>query len=132
MKVLVPAGAALVAVALGAVAAVCAGPAAAQPAVKSDDSCFFTRYLRGHTVGEDGHTLFFNVDGKWTYRVTTTGACLAGVTPSDPIVLRDRSQGRICKPIDLDLAVRGNRCIVSGLIRLTPAEASTLPKRLQP
>ena len=127
MKAFVPAAAVVV-----AAFSVAAGSAAAQPADKAGDSCFLTRYLRGHTVGDDGHTLYFNVDGKWTYRVKTSGPCLAAVTASDPIVLRDRGQGRICKPIDLDLAVRGTRCIVNEITRLTPAEASALPKRQQP
>jgi hypothetical protein len=28
--------------------------------------------------------------------------------------------------------VRGTRCLISGLTRLTPTEASALPKRQQP
>jgi len=120
MKLLVLASVAAAAVALSA---------AAQPA--KDDACFLTRDLRGHTVG-DGHTLYFDVNGRWIYRVTTSDNCLIHATASDPIVLRDRGLGKICHPLDLELTVRGARCIISGLTRLTPAEASALPKRLQP
>ena len=115
---------------LAAVAsAVVATGAAAQP--KPDDTCFLTRDLRGHTIG-DAHTLYFDVNGRSIYRVETTDNCLTDVTRSDPIVLHDRGLGKICNPLDLELTVRGNRCIIGKLSKLTPAEASALPKRLQP
>jgi hypothetical protein len=105
-------------------------PAAAQP--KAENSCFWTRDLRNHTVGGD-HTLYFDVGGRSVYKVETTGACLAGATSSDTIVLRQRTgSGQICAPIDLDLSVRGSRCIVSGLTKLTPEEAKALPRRIHP
>jgi hypothetical protein len=105
-------------------------PAAAQP--KAETSCFWTRDLRNHTVGGD-HTLYFDVGGRSVYKVETTGACLAGATSSDPIVMRQRTgSGQICAPIDLDLSIRGSRCIVSGLTKLTPEEAAALPRRIHP
>jgi hypothetical protein len=104
--------------------------AAAQPA--SQDSCFLTHDLRGHTVGTDGHTLYFNVNGVDTYQVTTSDPCAAHATGSDPVILKDRGLGKICHPLDLELTVRGNHCIIEKLTKLTPAEASALPKRLQP
>lgn len=120
MKLLVLATLASAAVAFGA---------AAQP--KADDQCFLTRDLRGHTVG-DAHTLYFDVNGRSVYRIETTDNCLTAVTRSDPILLQDRGLGKICNPLDLELTVRGNRCIIGKLSRLTSAEASALPKRLQP
>jgi hypothetical protein len=104
--------------------------ATAKPA--SQDACFLTRDLRGHTVGSDGHTLYFDVNGTNVYRVTTRDNCLAGLTGSDPIVLHDRGLGKICNPLDLDIRARGNQCIIADLTRLSPAEAQALPKRLQP
>ena len=109
--------------------AAAAWSAAAQPA--KDAPCFLTRDLRGHTIG-DAHTLYFDVNGKWIYRVTTSNDCLVNATRSDPILLQDRGLGKICHPLDLELTVRGDRCIITGLTRLAPAEASALPKRLQP
>jgi hypothetical protein len=114
---------------LSSLALAAAGSGAARPA--ADDPCFLTRDLRGHTVGDD-HTLYFDVNGRWTYRVTTSDNCLVHATGSDPILLRDRGLGKICRPLDLQLTVRGTRCLISGLTRLTPAEASALPKRQQP
>jgi hypothetical protein len=107
-----------------------ASTAAAQP---DKPSCFWTRDLRNHTVGTDGHTLYFNVAGRSVYRATTTGNCLAAVTSSDPIVLVDRGgNGQICNKLDINLSVRGTRCIVSDLNQLTPAEAAALPPKLKP
>ncbi len=105
-------------------------PAAAQP--KAQSSCFWTRDLRNHTVGGE-HILYFDVGGRSVYRVDTSDNCLAGATSSDPIVLRERTgSGQICAPIDLDLSVRGARCIVTGLTKLTPEEAKALPRRIHP
>jgi hypothetical protein len=118
---------------LAATAALAVAPAfGALAGPASEDSCFLTRDLRGHTVGTDGHTLYFGVNGTNTYRVTTTGNCLAHATASDPIVLRDFGRGKICRPLDIELTVRGTRCYIGELTRLSPAEASALPKRLQP
>jgi hypothetical protein len=120
MKLLVLAGLAGAAVAFSA---------AAQP--KPTDQCFLTRDLRGHTIG-DAHTLYFDVNGTSIYRIETTDNCLATATRSDPILLRDRGLGKICNPLDLQLTVRGDSCIIGKLTKLTPAEANALPKRLQP
>jgi hypothetical protein len=123
------------AVVAAATAVTLALPAAAQPpSGKSgaENSCFWIRDLRNHTVGGD-HTLYFDVNGRSVYKVETTGACLAGATSSDPIVLRQRTgSGQICSAIDLDLSIRGSRCIVSGMTRLTPEEAAALPRRMHP
>jgi len=116
--------------ALGALASAGAVAAAAKPA--SQDTCFLTRDLRGHTIGPGGHTLYFDVNGTNIYRVSTTNNCLANVTGSDPIVLRDRGLGRICHPLDLEIRARGNECLIAEVTRLSPAEAKALPKRLQP
>jgi hypothetical protein len=127
MKRLVLAGLAglAAAAALGA-----ASGAAAQPGAKQ--SCFWTRDLRNHTVGDD-HTLYFNVGGRDVYRITTSDNCLSGMSSSDAIVLRDRTNsGQICNKLDLDLSARGSRCIVSDMTKLTPAEAAALPRRIKP
>ena len=115
---------------LAGLASAAALAATAQPA--SHDACFLTRDLRGHTVGVDGHTLYFDVKGVDTYRVTTSGNCLASAITTDPIVLRDWGRGQICRPLDLGVIVRGAHCNIASLTRLTPAQASALPKRLQP
>lgn len=105
-------------------------PAAAQP--KAANSCFWTRDLRNHTVGGD-HVLYFDVGGRSVYKVETSDNCLAGATSSDPIVMVNRTgSGQICNKMDLDISIRGARCIVSNMTKLTPAEAAALPKKIKP
>ncbi|MBS0362923.1 MAG: hypothetical protein JSR98_16215 [Proteobacteria bacterium] len=117
---------------LAAVAAAVLGASGAQAQPAAKDQCILTRLLQGHTVGTDGHTLYFGANGTDVYQVTTGGPCLAHATASDSIVLRDFGQGKICKPLDLELTVRGTRCVVDKLTKLTPEQISALPKRLQP
>ncbi|MDB5427013.1 MAG: hypothetical protein JWR47_1716 [Phenylobacterium sp.] len=114
---------------LGAASAI----ALALPALARDDvPCFLTRDMRNHTVGDD-HTLYFDVGGRAVYRAVMSNNCLAGATSSDPIILRDvTGSGRICNKLDLDVGLRGNRCIVESLSKLTPAEAAALPKHVKP
>lgn len=120
----------LVITSLAVLAAATALAAQAHPA--TGGKCIYTRDLRNHTVGDD-HTLYFDVGGRDVYRVTTSDACLAGATSSDPIVLRDRaSTGRICDKLDWDISVNGARCIVSGMSRLTPDEVKALPRHVKP
>ncbi|MGZ6016404.1 MAG: hypothetical protein ACXWKM_11725 [Phenylobacterium sp.] len=115
--------------AIGALAL--AAPAFAQPGGAVPD-CFLTRDVRNHTVGDD-HTMFIDVGGRAVYRVDMSNNCFAGSTSSDPYVLRDRAgMGRICHILDFDVAVRGNRCIVAGMTKLTPAEVAALPRKLRP
>ena len=107
-----------------------AAPAAAQPGGKTD--CFLTRDMRNHTVADD-HTMYVDVGGRAVYRVTMSNNCLAAATSSDPMVLRDvASTGRVCHKLDFDVSVRGNRCIVDSITKLTPAEVAALPKKLKP
>jgi hypothetical protein len=122
----------LVLVSLAALAAATAAfGAQAQPA-PSGDKCFLTRDMRNHTVG-DAHTLYFDVNGRDVYRVTTSDNCLSGATSSDPIVMNNTaSMGRICNKMDWDIKVRGMRCIVSDVKKLTPEEAKALPKHVRP
>lgn len=106
------------------------GAMAGKPATQ--DHCFLTRDLRGRTLGADGHTLYLGVNGVDTYQVTTSDPCLAHATDSDPILVKDFGLGMICRPLDLQIIVRGNRCVIDKLTKLTPEQASALPKRLQP
>ena len=114
---------------IGAASAIALAP----PAQARDDfPCFLTRDMRNHTVGDD-HTLYFDVNGQAVYRAVMSNNCLAGAVSSDPIILRDMAgTGRICNKIDLDVGVRGSRCIVQSLTKLTPAEVAALPKRVKP
>ena len=137
MKMLAWIGALGVAGALAAAGQVAqAGPAGpAKPA----SSCFFTRDIRNHTISGNS-TLYLNVLGRSTYRVEMSGACFAGATSSDPLVIRNPpGSNQVCRPIDFDVGVHvgghggmTTRCIVKSITPMTPAEVAALPKRLRP
>ncbi|HEY8616579.1 hypothetical protein [Phenylobacterium sp.] len=98
--------------------------------------CFRTSDIRNHTIGDD-RTLYLDVQGRGAYRVGMSGACLAGASSSDPLVMRQPPGSPIaCRPIDLDISISrsGFRspCIVESIVRLTPAEVEALPPRLRP
>jgi hypothetical protein len=106
------------------------------PAVAVVPACFYTRDIRNHTVGDD-HTIYLNVNNRMVYRVELSNNCLAGATSSDPIVMRNPpGSNNVCRPIDLDIGVNTggftNRCIVSSIMPMSPAEVAALPPRLRP
>ncbi len=120
----------VLAFAAAAAALASALPALAQPL--DDTGCFLVRDVRNHTVADD-KTMYIDVGGRSVYRIGMSSNCLAGSTSSDPYVLRDRvGTGRICKKIEFDVSVRGNRCIVDSVTKLTPQEAAALPRRVRP
>ena len=126
---------------IGAASALAFGAPAQATDVRAADvkapatSCFQTRDIRNHTVG-DSRTLYFDVAGRAVYRVSMSNSCLAASSSSDPIVLRNfGSSSRICRPLDLDLSAGPSgmsRCIVSEIAKLTPQEVAALPKKLRP
>lgn len=98
--------------------------------------CFRTSDIRNHTIG-DARTLYLRVGRGEVYRVGMSGACLAGAIDSDPLVMRQPPGSPIvCRPLDLDVGVsKGgfeSPCIVGSIVRLTPAEADALPRKLKP
>ena len=105
-----------------------AGAASAQHAPKG---CFLTQDLRSHVVaGKD--TIYLNVLGTDTYQLTTDEACLAHATSHEPMVVKDFGLGTICHKQDLEVIVRGSHCHIASITKLSPAEASAIPKALQP
>lgn len=98
--------------------------------------CFRSADIRNHTIA-DKNTLLIDVRGKDTYRITMNGACLAGALSSDPIITRQPpGSSIICKPIDLDIAISRSgfpsHCIVESIVKLSPQEVASLPKKLKP
>lgn len=98
--------------------------------------CFRTSDMRNHTVGDDS-TLYVDIGQRGAYRFEMSGACLAGASSSDPLVIRAvAGSGLICRPIDLDIAIsRGgfnSPCIVRDFSRMSPDAVAALPPRLRP
>jgi hypothetical protein len=105
-------------------------------AVEPARACFRTHDIRNHTLGDD-RTIYLNVNGREVYRVGVRGACLAGATSTDPLVMRQPPGTQIvCRPIELDISVdKGgveSTCIVDSIARMSPAEVEALPPRLRP
>lgn len=133
--------AALSTVALSTAALAAKPPALSTPAPPSgtglpSGQCFRSTDIRNHTIA-DKNTLLIDVRGKDTYRVTMNGACLAGAISSDPIITRQPpGSSIICKPIDMDISIsRGgfpSQCIVDSIVKLSPAEVASLPRKLKP
>jgi hypothetical protein len=103
--------------------------------------CFRTRDITNHRVADD-RTMYIRLANRDVYRLGMAGACLAGASSSDPIVMREPpGVGYACRPIDLDISIaRGglgtgigaSPCIVQSMTRLAPAEAAALPAKLRP
>ena len=113
-------------------AAVAFSAAAQTPApAKPQSSCFRTSQLRNHTLSDK--TIYFDVNGQSVYRFETSGGCLAGVNSTDPIVMSNQTgTGLICNKMDLNISVRGARCIVASMTKLTPEEVAAIPRRVRP
>lgn len=113
------------------------GPVAMMaPGALPPPMCFRTSDIRNHTVGDDS-TLYINVSGRAVYRVEMAGACLAGATSSDPLVMRLPPGSPVaCRPIDLDISISkggiASPCIVRSLTAMTPDQVAALPPRMRP
>ncbi|HEX2800892.1 MAG TPA: hypothetical protein VHN73_02375, partial [Phenylobacterium sp.] len=75
--------------------------------------------------------------GRDIWRVTVSNNCLSTSSGSDPLVIRNFTGSTdICRPLDLDLGVNTggftSHCIVSGISKMSPAEAAALPTKLRP
>ena len=100
-------------------------------------SCFRVSQIRNHTKADDSTLLVSVGNGKSVYRWQMSGACLAGATSSDPLILEPATGSDVvCKPIDLNVKVKvgaiASPCIVKSMTRLTPEQVAALPKKVRP
>ena len=118
--------------------------ASALPALAADQTkpetgsqCFRMSQIRNHTKADD-QTLYFSVGSRDVYRLDMSGACLAGTSSSDPLILETvGGTDLICRPIDLSLKVKlGNvgvsPCIIKEITKLTPDQIAALPPKTKP
>lgn len=128
---------------VAALLAAWAGGAAAQPpsnpppqASRLRDSCFNARFVNGFAA-PDEETVYVRVGAREVYRLKLAGGCL-DVDWSMAVGLKSRDGSDwICQGYDADLIVpdRGmgpQRCPVSDVRKLTPAEVAALPKKARP
>jgi hypothetical protein len=123
------------ALALAGVAAVSAAQAQtppAKPAASNQRQCFLSRDVNGFNAPDD-HTVYIRVGVNEIWRLDLMMDCLdltfrqeLGLesTPGDPWV---------CSPLDAQIIYRQTgipqRCPVTALHKLTPAEVAALPKK---
>ncbi|WP_304169534.1 DUF6491 family protein [Phenylobacterium aquaticum] len=105
-----------------------AGPAPARQA------CFWTSQADGFTAPDD-HTVFVRVGVREVYRLDLMGAC-PNIQWNNGIGLESRPGSSICSAMEATIISHGptgpERCAVSQMSRLTPAEIAALPKRSRP
>lgn len=124
---------------LASALAVCALPALAADQAKPEtgSQCFRMSQIRNHTKADD-QTLYFRVGSRDVYRLDMSGACLAGTSFNDPLIMETvGGTDLICRPIDLNLkvklgAVGTSPCIIKEITKLTPEQIAALPPKVKP
>jgi hypothetical protein len=109
-----------------------ASAVSAQPPARSDNQCFYTRNINGFQASDD-HTVYIRVGVRDIYRLDLMTDC-TGLTFRQGIGLESTpGDPWICSPIQATVVYRDtgihNRCPVSNIHKLTPAEVAALPKR---
>lgn len=111
-----------------------AQPAPAAP--KPENQCFYSRNINGFNAPND-RTLYIRVGVNEIYRLDLMNDC-NGLTFRQDIALNDEPAGDafICSPIQATVTYREagirERCPVTAMHRLTPAEIAAVPKKFLP
>ena len=128
-------GAALGVAAIVGAAGLGAPPAAkAQPGGGAERSCFYTSSIDNYSAMDD-RTLLIKV-GRNIYRADLMSDC-PGLTFRHTLVVKTATgSGSVCGALDLDVGFNDHgihqKCVVSDLRRLSPAEVSAIPKKFLP
>lgn len=124
-----------------AAASLTAAPAASQAAkpagksVKSERACFYASNVRGFDAAEQDKVLNVRVGASDVYRMELLGTC-PNLDFANGIALVSRNSTFICAGIDATIVYEGpngpQRCQISNISKLTPAEAKALPRSERP
>ena len=120
------------AAAILAVASLVAPPVAqAQPGHDPGRQCFYTSSINGYSAPND-RTILIRV-GRDLYRAGLMSDC-PGLAFRHTLVLKTATgAGSVCGAIDLDIGFTDHgiseKCPVSDLRRLSPAEVAAIPKK---
>lgn len=123
----------------GAIAAILmlsAGAAQAADVAKPKTSraCFLTRDVNGWSAADD-KTVYIRVGVKDIYRLDLFGTC-PDINWNWSIALESHGSSWICSPLDATIIAKSpigpQRCPVSKVTKLSPAEAAALPKKHRP
>lgn len=97
-------------------------------------ACFWNSQANGFSAPDD-HTVFVRVGVKDVWRLDLMGPC-PDVQWNNGIGLESRPGSSICSAMEATVLTHGptgpQRCPVSQLTKLTPAEIAALPKRSRP
>ena len=107
------------------------GPAPPSGTGLAAGDCILSHDIRNHSI-VDKNTMLMEVFGKGIYRVTTHPACFMNTISSDPIGFHNVGKSKICKAKDLGLVARGGFCNADSIVKLSPEEVATLPRKLKP
>jgi hypothetical protein len=124
-----------------ALAGLLAGSAAAPQAAakspeepKSQRQCFWTRQINNF-ASDDDRVVNVRVGVKDVYQFQMLGHC-TDVDWNQKIAVRSRGSDYICTGLDAEIispsTIGPQRCPVSTVRKLTPAEVAALPKRAKP
>jgi hypothetical protein len=108
--------------------------AATQPA--PGRQCFYARDVDGFAAADDHGTVYIRVGVNDVYALKLLGTC-PDVDWTLKLGLASRGGDFICSGLDAELVVPGaplgpQRCPVSELHKLSPAEVAALPPKLRP
>lgn len=116
-------------VALAPGLALAAPPQAAGPPDAA--GCFSADRILDHKIA-DTRTLYVETDRRAVFRVTMANSCLQSATSDAPLGVLQFGKSRVCKARDLDVAVRGRRCVAERIEALSKDEVAALPARVRP
>ena len=123
----------MIVAALAALLAQSPVPSSAAPA--PGPQCFdMSRFDRIRATRPDA--LFVRSAGR-TYRISTL-PCPLMAEPSSQIILKARTPGSVCGPIDLELQIRASgggltqTCAIQAITPLSDAETEALPSKDRP
>jgi hypothetical protein len=120
-------------IAAAAAALLAAAPATAQP---NRDNCFRMSMLSS-TRPDGDRTIYARVGVSTFYRIDLAHRCSSLPYEGNFLVLTPTpGQDLICGPLDLDLKVNDHGanepCFIKSITRLTPEQASQIPRKAKP
>ena len=122
----------------GTAAAAMIGSAGAGPqaSAKPANQCFYGHDWQGWHATPDSRAIYIRVNINDIWRLDFSSTCPRLNEPGVHLVTKTVND-LVCSPLDLDLKVSDNQgfatpCIVSGVTKLSEAEAKALPAKLKP
>ena len=111
---------------------------AAETSKKPTSQCFYSRDVNSWSAPDD-NTVYIKVGVNDVYKLDVLGPCSGLSFAGNAIGLQSRGGGPgnsfICSALDVEIVVPDrvpNRCDVSTITRLTPADVAALPVKSRP